>query len=210
VLASWAVTQVVGNRGGKRDDSRPPDEHGRLYRGRASVIGATLALAALAYATVEGLDRRWLELRADRAELRLPVADGVRVVESERRPLERTVNYVRAHTQPGEPIYVAPKRSDLVTAGAPLLYVLAARPNPTRYDIAAPGIVTSEPVQDEIVRDLQDNGVRLVIRWTDPASAAHEPNRAGRSSGITVLDAYLAAAFRRVARYGDYELLERR
>jgi hypothetical protein len=195
VLASWAVAARA-----------EPARGGRALR--TAAVGA--AGLAVAYAVVEGLDRRWLELRADRAELRLPVADGVRVAESERRPLERTVNYVRAHTQPGEPIYVAPKRSDLVTAGAPLLYVLAARPNPTRYDIAAPGIVTSEPVQDEIVRDLQDNGVRLVIRWTDPASAAHEPNRAGRSSGITVLDAYLAAAFRRVARYGHYELLERR
>ena len=32
---------------------------------------------------------------------------------------------------------------------------------------------------------------------------------AGRSSGVTILDAYLAGAFRRVARYGDYELLSR-
>ena len=104
---------------------------------------------------------------------------------------------------------MATKRSDLVTAGAPLLYVLADRPNPTRYDIAAPGVVTSEPVQEEIVRDLQDNGVRMVVRWTNPLSAAREPNRAGRSSGVTILDAYLAGAFRRVARYGDYELLTR-
>ena len=172
-------------------------------------MGVVAATLAVAYATVEGLDRRWLELRPDRAELRLPAADGVRVARGEHEALERTVNYVRAHTKPGEPIYVAPKRSDLVTAGAPLLYVLADRPNPTRYDIAAPGVVTSEPVQDEIVQDIRDNDVRVVVRWTNPVSAAHEPNRAGRSSGVTILDAYLAAAFRPVARYGDYELLAR-
>jgi hypothetical protein len=89
------------------------------------------------------------------------------------------------------------------------VYVLADRPNATRYDIAAPGIITSEQVQDEIVSDLQDNGVRVVVRWTDPASATPEPNRAGRSSGVTILDAYIAAAFKSVARYGDYEVLER-
>ena len=38
-----------------------------------------LSVGALAYAIIEGLDRRWLELRTDYAELRLPVADGVRV-----------------------------------------------------------------------------------------------------------------------------------
>jgi hypothetical protein len=208
VLASWAAAELVGNRGEKRPDSRPLRGGGRLQ----SVVAPAATIAAglaVAYAVVEGLDRRWLELRPDRAELRLPAADGVRVARAEREPLERTVNYVRAHTKPGEPIYVAPRRSDLVTAGAPLLYVLADRPNPTRYDIAAPGVVTTEPVQEEIVRDIQDNGVRVVIRWTDPVSAEHEPNRAGRSSGVTILDAYLAGSFRRVARYGDYELLAR-
>jgi hypothetical protein len=193
VLASWAIATR--------------DEPSRV--GWLSAAGMVAATVAVGYAIVEGVDRRRVELRADRVELRLPAADGVRVASSERTALDRTVSYVHRHTQPGEPIYVAPRRSDLVTAAAPLLYVLADRPNATRYDIAAPGIITSEPVQDEIVRDLQDNGVRLVVRWTDPASATPEPNRAGRSSGVTILDAYIAAAFKPVARYGDYELLER-
>jgi hypothetical protein len=194
VLASWALA------------ARAEPARG----GRLRVIAAALALAAVAYATVEGLDRRWLELRADRAELRLPVADGVRVAKSGREPLERTVHWVQDHTGPGEPIYVATKRADLVTAGAPLLYVLADRPNPTRYDIAAPGVITSAPVQQEIVEDLDRYGVRAVVRWTAAESAAHEPNRAGESSGVTILDDYLARMYRRSARYGDYVLLERR
>ena len=210
VLASWALAQVVGIRTEKRNDSPRPRGRSRLQSVVAPLAGAALAAVAVAYATVEGLDRRWLELRADRAELRLPVADGVRVAKSERVPLERAVNWVRAHTRPREPIYVATKRSDLVTSGAPILYVLADRPNPTRYDIAAPGVITSAPVQEEIVRDLEANGVRTVVRWTDPLSAAHEPNRAGESTGVTVLDDYLASTYTRAARYGDYVLLRRR
>ncbi len=198
LLASWAIAEVTGERIGKRNAGLPP------------AVAVAVALLAVGYVVLEGLDRRWLELRADRAELRLPVADGVRVAERQREPLERTVHWVQGHTKPGEPIYVATKRADLVTAGAPLLYVLADRPNPTRYDIAAPGVVTSAPVQQEIVDDLDRFGVRAVIRWTAPESAAHEPNRAGESSGVTVLDDYLARMYRRVARYGDYVLLERR
>jgi hypothetical protein len=194
VLGSWAVAE------------RAEPARG----GAARAVAVVAAGFAIGYAVVEGLDRRWLELRADRAELRLPVADGVRVARSERAPLERAVNWVRSHTRPREPIYVATKRSDLVTSGAPILYVLADRPNPTRYDIAAPGVVTSAPVQEEIVRDLEANGVRTVVRWTDPLSAAHEPNRAGESTGVTVLDDYLASTYRRVARYGDYVVLGRR
>lgn len=194
VLASWALA-----------------ERGERARGRALRMAATVVAAgAVAYAVVEGLDRRWLELRADRVELRLPVADGVRVREETRAPLERAVRFVRRRTRPGEPIYVATRRADLVTAGAPLFYVLAERPNPTRYDIAAPGVVTTEPVQREIVRDLERSDVGTVVRWTDPASAAPEPNRAGESTGVTVLDDHLARAYRRAVRFGPWLVLERR
>jgi hypothetical protein len=194
VLAGWAIAA-------------------RREPGRArplAVGGAVLAAAALAFAVVEGLDRRWLELRTDHAALRLPAADGVRVRERAREPLERTVRLVRERTRPGEPIYVATRRSDLVTSGAPLLYVLAERPNPTAYDIQAPGVVTSAPVQREIVRDLERSGTDVVVRFTHPVSAAPEPNLAGESSGVTLLDEHLRRAYRRVARFGPYVILERR
>lgn len=206
VLGSWAIAEPRRERVAEGASAGP----GRKPIAVLGLAAAGLAAFALAFATVEGLDRRWLELRADRAELRLPVADGVRVREDERRPLENAVNLVRRRTRPGEPIYVATRRSDLVTAGAPLLYVLAERPNPTHYDIAAPGVVTTAPVQREIVRDLERARVRTVIRWVDPASAAPEPNKAGESSGVTLLNDYLARAYRRAARFGDYIVLERR
>ena len=76
----------------------------------------------------------------------------------------------------GQPIYVTTLRSDLVTSGDPLFYVLADRPNPTRYDIPAPGIVTSAPVQREIVRDLERTRPRAgrALRGAD-----HRRARAG-------------------------------
>jgi hypothetical protein len=194
VLGSWAISR------------RAEEAHAHLV----GIVGVGIAAFAILYATIEGLDRRWLELRADRVALDLPVADGVRVRQDTAQQLERVVRYVQRHTRPGEPIYVATRRSDLVTAGAPLLYVLAERPNPTRYDIAAPGVVTTAPVQREIVGDLEQDRVRTVVRWTDPASAAPEPNKAGESSGVTVLDDHLADAYRRVTRFGDYVVLERR
>ena len=73
---------------------------------------------------------------------------------------------MRAHVPPARPIYVATRRADLVTSGAPILYVLTDRPSATRYDIAAPGVVTSAPVQREIVADLKRKQLPLVIRWT--------------------------------------------
>lgn len=199
VLAAWALA-------GTRLRRPAP-------RGAAPIAAAgasLLAAGALAYALVEGGDRRVLALSAPTAALGGPVADGVRVAAAERDDLRRAVAAAQARTRPGQPIYVTTQRNDLVTAGAPLFYVLAGRPNPTRYDIAAPGVVTSAPVQREIVGDLERTRTPVVVRWADPVTAAPEPNRAGRSSGVRILDAYLARAYREAARYGDWVVLERR
>ena len=171
---------------------------------------AALALAGLAFALVEGTDRLWLLARAGGTPLSLPVADGALVPEQEARAVEGAVRAVRARVPPGEPIYVVPRHSDLVTAGNPLLYVLAERPNPTRYDIQAPGVVTSAPVQREIVGDLERARPRVVVRDVSPVTAAPEPNAAGRSSDVTLLDDYLARTYRPVERHGALVLLERR
>jgi hypothetical protein len=117
------------------------------------------------------------------------------------------VNYVRRRVPPGQPIYVTGARADLVTSGNPLFYVLAGRRNATRYDIAAPGVVTSAPVQREIVRDLRRTRPRLILRWTAPVTALPEPNRAGRSSGVRILDDYLAREYHLERQFGYYSLL---
>ncbi len=188
VLASWALASAAGFR-------------------RAL---AAVAMLVLAYAIVEGLDRRWLELRRDYAALRLAPADGVRAAAAEREDLERAVAALQARVPAGEPTYVATRRSDLVTSGSPLLYVLAERPNPTRYDIQAPGVVTSLPVQREIVAALERTRPAAIVSDTDPITAAPEPNLAGRSSGVRVLDDYLERAYAPGPRYGRYLVLERR
>lgn len=106
-------------------------------------------------------------------------------------------------------LFVAPPRFDQVTAGNPLLYVLARRPNPTRYDVMQPGVVTTEEVQREIVADLRAARPEVMIRWLDPRTAP-EANGSGRSSGVSLLDDHLRATYRPVARFGAYEVHERR
>lgn len=202
VLAAWAIADW------RAREPRASRERSPL---RVAVLaGTVLSAGALAYAIVEGLDRRWLELRTDYAELHLPVADGVRVRPGERAALERAVRHVRERVPDGRPIYVATRRSDLVSSGYPLFYMLADRFNPTRYDIQAPGVVTTAPVQREIVGDLERTRTPLVVRWIAPLSAVREPNRGGEPTGVRILDDYLRRAYRPEARYGDFVILARR
>ncbi len=195
-----------------------PAAAARLWIVPLAVAG--LVLGATAW---QGLDRSAREARTAHVPIRLAAADGVRGLERGRcsypgQPvatcplgdLERAVRYVRGRVAPGRPIYVATRRSDWVTSGAPLFYVLAERPNPTRYDILPPRLVTSASVQREIVGDLERAGLPLIVRWAAPITAAPEPNRAGRSSGVRLLDRFLGTHYRQVAGFGSYLILERR
>jgi hypothetical protein len=195
ILAAWALAAAS-----------VPSQRPRA----PAVIAAATAGLALVFVIVEGLDRRALAVGEDTVPLELPVADGVRERPDQAARLERAAQYAAGQVAPGLPIYVTTSRSDLVTSGNPLFYVLAGRPNPTRYDIAAPGVVTSAPVQREIVRDLERERVPLVVRFDDPVTTAPEPNRAGEPSGVRILDEYLARRYRRAARFGSYVMLERR
>jgi hypothetical protein len=109
----------------------------------------------------------------------------------------------------GDPVFVANPRFDLVNVGNPLVYVLVQRPNPTRYDVMQPGVVTTAPVQREIVGDLERSRPELVIRWLSPLADHADDNGAGRSSGVRILDRYIARAYAPERRFGDYQVLVR-
>ncbi|HSZ14113.1 MAG TPA: hypothetical protein VK790_08765 [Solirubrobacteraceae bacterium] len=172
---------------------------------RVALIGA-LALIAL-----YGLQQRGWEALHPPAEAAVPgpAGGGVQTSPADARALGQLLATVNRLTAPGEPIFVANPRFDLVRIGDPLLYIILGHPNPTRYDVIQPGVVTTAPVQREIVSSLQRSHTRVVVRWLDPAASQPEPNGAGRSSGVHILDRYLAANFQPYATYGYYEVLTR-
>ena len=183
-------------------------EAARQWLAGRTPVALALALP-LVLVAVHGLDRNRVELVSgpplDR--IHLDVADGVRAPREEARALEQLVHYVRERVPPGRPVFVANPRHDLVRAGNPLVYVLAGRPNPTRYDVMQPGVVTTDEVQREIVRDLRSSPTGLVVRWLSPVASEAEPNGAGRSSGVRILDRELARRYIEVERFGDYAVL---
>jgi hypothetical protein len=183
----------------------------RAARAGAAVVTAAL-VAVLALIAVQGLDRKRIQLLdpPPLATIDVDVADGVKAPTAEAHALTELSRYVRARVPAGDPVFVANPRFDLVRVGNPLVYVLVGRPNPTRYDVMQPGVVTTAPVQREIVGDLERSRPRLVIRWLSPVADQAEDNGAGRSSGVHVLDRYLASAYVPQRRFGDYLVLRRR
>jgi hypothetical protein len=166
-------------------------------------------LVALALIALHGLERRAGQVLHPPALAAVPgpAGDGVETTVSDAHALAGLERELGKLTRPGEPIYVANPRFDLVHAGDPLLYVITAHPNPTKYDVMQPGVVTTASVQREIIASLRRSHDRVVVRWLSPLATLREPNGAGRTSGVNPLGRYIDARFRPVARFGDYQVL---
>jgi len=216
VLGAWAVGAVVQVRRERSTSVSPV--HG--IRPKLAAAAALVALAGLGWGLADTVWKREREVRAAQQArvIQIDAAHGVKELPSTRcslrgepvqvcslADLEAAVRFVK--DSKAGPIYVTTKRSDLVTSGAPLFYVLSGRDNVTRYDIAAPGVVTSAPVQEEIIGRLEATKA-LVVRYTAGITAAPEPNQAGKSSGVTLLDAFLRQSYKMVGRFGAWEVLE--
>jgi hypothetical protein len=138
------------------------------------------------------------------AAVHVDTADGAEAPPREARALEQVVAAIHARVPPGEPIYVAPRRSDLVAYSNTILYVLADRDNAAQRDF---GLLTSPAEQQRIVDQVRAARPKVVVRWTDPLSSKPEPNLRGRSSGAHQLDDYLASDYRLLARLYHYDVL---
>ena len=121
--------------------------------------------------------------------------------------LVRIARIVSERTGHRERIFVGNTRHDALGYDAPLVYFLADRMGATRYDNLHPGVVTTLAVQEEMVRDLERRGTKLVVLWDGPP--LREPNESAISSGVFLLDRFLKGRFRETARFGRYRVLER-
>jgi hypothetical protein len=176
------------------------------------VIAVGTASGFLALLALHFLDEKRIQTLSPPplSRLDVDVADGVKAETADAAAIAGLVRYVRARVPPGKPVFVANPRYDRVKVGDPLLYVLLNRPNPTRYDVMQPGVVTTAPVQREMARDLDRARPALIVKWLAPVASEAEPNGAGKSSGVHVLDRYLARTYVPVRRFGDYQVLRRR
>jgi hypothetical protein len=95
-------------------------------------------------------------------------------------------------------------RHDNVFVNDVSMYFLAGRPIATRYHELHPGVTTTQEVQEEMVAELKatDPDWLVFVTWGNP----NEPNASRFSSGVTLLDDYIRAEYRREYTVGMYEM----
>ena len=121
---------------------------------------------------------------------------------------EAAIRYVQQHTATHERVLVGNSRHDRTFLNDIAFYFLAGRGSATRYHHLEPGVVTTRPVQQEIMAVLEDRKTPLIVRFAKFENHL-EPNGSSRSSGVTDLDAYIGTHYRLTERFGDYTIWTR-
>ncbi len=103
--------------------------------------------------------------------------------------------FIAANTVPGEPIFVYPT--------SPLMYVLANRPNPTRFAHLYPGAASPTEL-DTVIATLDKTPVNLVVVSESELEYWGPPGQNAR------LETYLVANYDEIAQSGEYRLLHRK
>lgn len=106
--------------------------------------------------------------------------------------------FVRRRSSEDEFILSATMRHDKLFIFDAATYFAAQRRPGTHWYHYDPGLQTRADIQREMISDLQKSKVRWIIRnsqWDD----VREPNASAISSGVIVLDRYIASRYRPVA-----------
>lgn len=219
---AWLLAELRGRAGGSASReaglaARPTDgETGRASASSARSKPQLELAVALGLVSVvvlllgaHGIANRLSALLRppDLVALDLPGTSGVTDNPRDVRALRQVVPYVQARVPSSQPIFVAPKRSDLVDLDNLIFYVLVDR----NSVLDAGATLEALPRQQRVtVIALERHRPRIVVRWLSALSDHAEPNLRGRSTGSHILDDYLLRAYHATARFGDYQVLERR
>ncbi len=121
----------------------------------------------------------------------------------------QTVKYVQDRTAPGDTVFSGVSRHDRIFVTDVLLYFAAGRRSATKWHEFDPGLQTTAPIQQEMVRELQAARPKLIV-LTSKWENYQEPNDSVLSSGVTILDEYLRREYQPVATFGPNTILEAR
>ena len=169
----------------------------RWVPARAAWIAAPIAvILLLASLGLHEFDRALRRYRA--SDEKLEIMPGGPLVERSQ-ALDDLIDDLRGRTRPEEPIVVLP--------WYPIVYFLADRPNPTRFDWLFPGYLETESEVAELIDSIDRSRARVVVY--SPISIDGLPDRS-LAAFAPEIDRFLRQRFVPVKRYGRFWVMTRR
>lgn len=120
----------------------------------------------------------------------------------------RTIEFIDAHTTPSDTLFVGLSHHDRIFINDNLTYFATQRLPATKWSHFDPDLQTSAPIQQEIMRDLDQNRPSFIVLDSE-FDQVREPNDSSKSSGIFLLDAYIHQHYRLTKTFGEMSILQR-
>jgi MFS family permease len=121
----------------------------------------------------------------------------------------QAVRFVLSNTTPGQPIFVVDGQNDKTFANDNSFYFLIGRRPASKWYHFDPGLQSSQVIQDQIVRDLEEQKPPLIVIDTE-FDGVEEHNDSAKHSGVMTLDNYINICYQEVAEMKPYKILRRR
>lgn len=116
------------------------------------------------------------------------------------------IQYIQLNTSPDQRIFVGLTRHDKIFVNDVSAYFLTKRLPATKWHHFDPGLQTNEMIQLQIIGDIQKNMppyVWLESTWND----VNENNDSSLSSGVKILDEYIADHYQIEQNFGQISIL---
>jgi hypothetical protein len=190
---------------------------GRMLRGRRvfSAAAAVLAVGWVAVLALPPAYGRWTARNKPKLQLGLAKVSHVFVDAAEAERLEQLHAFVAARVPRDEPIFVGLHRHDVTVVSEYMLYFILDRRGATRHDELHPAITDTSAVQREMVRNIEDKGVRLLVLKHMFSDARLDEIKADYlrnlpDVGARELDDHIVDRFEKAEQFGPYEVWLRR
>lgn len=156
----------------------------------------------------------WVGWQTERKELLLPKVSGFKVTPDEAQSLQELKNFVNQHIPTDQALFVGLHRHDVVVIGDVMIYFILDRPIATRYQELHPAITDTQPIQHEIIREIQNDGVDyIILRHIFPDQVLERVKADFLKNlpyiGATDLDNFIRINFIQVEQFGPYTVWER-
>jgi hypothetical protein len=120
----------------------------------------------------------------------------------------RAVEFLEDHTRPGDTLYVGLPQHDRIFANDNTTYFATQRLPATKWSHFDPFLQNRLDIQQEMICDMERNKPPYIA--LDAAfTGSHEPNGSAVSTGVHLLDDYIAANYKPVAVFGVMTILRR-
>jgi Dolichyl-phosphate-mannose-protein mannosyltransferase len=190
-----------------------------IFLGAALLVGVDLTLSA--YSAVSArlvanvsrvIEQKRSDVRPDVAQER---ADSCRTQAGLERVAcfklavdqEAAVHYIQENTTISDSIFVGLLQHERIFVNNVSFYFIANRRPATKWYHFDPGLQTTAPIQRLMIADLLRAKPKYIVLDSD-WDGLREPNESSKSSGVRLLDEFIANKYERVAKFGSLTILK--